>query len=132
MKPNEFKKVLKPLIKQTVKEVLLEEGVLSNIVAEVARGLQAPVILESSSEQENNDQNLEKKKEEYEARRQEKIRRLNESVDAGVDIFSGVSKIPDTPSSSGHSALANVTSDDSGVDISDIQSLVGNKWKELI
>ncbi len=40
MKTNEFKKLIKPIIKQTIKEVLLEEGVLSNIVSEVAIGLQ--------------------------------------------------------------------------------------------
>ena len=39
MKTSEFKKILKPLIEQAVKEVLLKEGVLSKVVAEVARGL---------------------------------------------------------------------------------------------
>ena len=44
MKTSEFKKILKPLIEQTVKEVLLKEGVLSKIVSEVARGLQQPLL----------------------------------------------------------------------------------------
>ena len=40
MNREELKKTLKPLIKQCIKEVLLEEsGVLSNIVSEVAHGL---------------------------------------------------------------------------------------------
>lgn len=132
MKPSEFKKVLKPLIKQTVKEVLLEEGVLSNIVAEVARGLQAPVLVESSSAKKDNHQNLKKKEEEYESARQDRIRKLNESAAIGVDVFSGVPKIPDSPSSGRGSALAHVAPDDRGVDISDIQNLVGNKWRDLI
>ena len=50
MKNNEFKKILKPLIKQTIKEVILEEGILSNIVAEVAKGLQGALIVEAKSE----------------------------------------------------------------------------------
>ena len=44
MKASEFKKILKPLIEQTVKEVLLQEGVLSKVVSEVAQGLQAPLV----------------------------------------------------------------------------------------
>ena len=46
MKKNEFKKILKPLIRQTVKEVILEEGLLSGIVAEVARGMSAAPLVE--------------------------------------------------------------------------------------
>tara|TARA_R110000824_G_scaffold285090_3_gene473302 strand:+ start:11387 stop:11785 length:399 start_codon:yes stop_codon:yes gene_type:complete len=132
MKPSEFKKVLKPLIKQTVKEVLLEEGVLSKIVAEVARGLQAPMIVESPKKRKVDHQDSKNKKEQYETNRQERIRRLNESVAVGVDVFSGVQKLPDAPSSGGTSPMAHVASDDHGVDISDIQNLVGNKWRDLI
>ena len=44
MKADEFRKILKPLIRQTVKEVLLQEGVLSKVVAEVAKGLQQPLV----------------------------------------------------------------------------------------
>ena len=46
MKASEFKKILKPLIEQTVKDVLLKEGVLSRIVAEVAKGL-SPTLTEN-------------------------------------------------------------------------------------
>ena len=46
MNKNELRKVLKPLIKQAVREVILEEGLLSNIVAEVAKGLNGNLIAE--------------------------------------------------------------------------------------
>ena len=47
MKKNEFKKILRPLIKEAVREVILEEnGVLSNIIAEVARGLNSNLVNE--------------------------------------------------------------------------------------
>ena len=62
MKTSEFKKILKPLIKQTVKEVLLEEGVLSSVVSEVARGLSGQKLVV-----ENNSENLEKKAERLDA-----------------------------------------------------------------
>ena len=39
MKLDEFRTLLKPMIKDMVKQALLEEGLLSNIVSEVAQGL---------------------------------------------------------------------------------------------
>jgi len=47
MKQAELKKVLKPLIKQCIKEVIFEEGVLSGIIMEVTRGLGASTLTES-------------------------------------------------------------------------------------
>ena len=39
MKKSDLKKVIKPLVKECIHEVLLEEGLLSNIVSEVAIGM---------------------------------------------------------------------------------------------
>ena len=38
MKKQELAKILKPLVKQCIKEVLFEEGVLSNVISEVVIG----------------------------------------------------------------------------------------------
>ena len=46
MKRSDLKKVIKPLVKECIHEVLLEEGLLSNIVSEVAQGMQGNVIVE--------------------------------------------------------------------------------------
>ena len=40
MNKNELKKVLKPLIKECIKEVMFEDGTLSSIIAEVVKGTQ--------------------------------------------------------------------------------------------
>ena len=37
MKKNDLKQLIKPLVKECIHEVLLEEGLLSNVVAEVAK-----------------------------------------------------------------------------------------------
>ena len=128
MKVSEFKKILKPLIEQTVKEVLLQEGVLSKIVSEVASGLQTP-LTEARSSAANTQQNLQVSREEYEKQKQEKIKRLNESAKfKNVNVFENVSRIPENNT---HSPLAGVAPSDSGVDISAIQGLAGGKWKRL-
>jgi len=125
MKTSEFKKILKPLIEQTVKEVLLHEGVLSKIVAEVACGLRKPLVETKNV----NKQLVQDSYEDQEARRQEKIKRLNETVNLhNTNVFDGVKEVPENSS---HESLAGVSPTDSGVDISDIQALSQGKWRRL-
>ena len=49
MKKQELQKVLKPLIKECIKEVIFEEGVLSSLIKEVAQGLGAQQTLIESA-----------------------------------------------------------------------------------
>ena len=132
MKKTELKKALKPLIKEAVREVILEEGMLSSIVTEVARGLSSQrlvaegVTVAPSAEPSQDD--LEEKARRMEAQRQEKIRRLNESSKLG-DVFKGTKEIV---TESGQGALAGVATGDKGVDISGIEALASGKWKALM
>ena len=131
MNKNELKKVLKPLIKQTIREVILEEGLLSNIVAEVAKGLNGNLIAETKQKGPSK-QELERRAEEAEKQRQDKIRRLNESMKStigGVNVFEGTAPIVEEGQKG--AALAGVSADDSGVDISGIMNIANGKWKTL-
>ena len=131
MNKNELKKVLKPLIKQTIREVILEEGLLSNIVAEVAKGLNGNLIAETKQKGPSK-QELERRAEEAEKQRQDKIRRLNESMKStigGVNVFEGTAPIVESQQKG--AALAGVSADDSGVDISGIMNIANGKWKPL-
>ena len=132
MKANEFKKILKPLIKQTVKEVLLEEGVLSKIVSEVALGLGQSTIVENKVPHSRESKNIDDQRNAeilYEKQRQERIKRLNKKVGMNVDLFEGT-KLP--VETNGHSALSGQDPSDKGVDISAIEKLANGKWKQLI
>jgi hypothetical protein len=125
MKVSEFKKILKPLIEQTVKEVLLQEGVLSKIVSEVATGLQTPLV--ENKKQQSVDTRL--SEEQYERQRQERIKKLNESTKLkSVNVFEGVRQIPETNQAG---PLAGVSPGDAGVDITAIQAIAKGKWKKL-
>tara|TARA_R110002110_G_scaffold381104_1_gene591977 strand:- start:402 stop:794 length:393 start_codon:yes stop_codon:yes gene_type:complete len=126
MKTSEFKKILKPLIEQTVKEVLLKEGVLSKVVAEVAKGLQQPLLKNQTTSAPVVAERQEA--EDYEKQKKERIKRLNESAGIGAEVFNNVKKLTESDSSS---PLSGVRSDDAGVDISGIQKLSSGKWKQL-
>jgi hypothetical protein len=131
MDRNEFKKILKPLIKQTIKEVLFEEGVLSNIVSEVVTGMGAKrVVAEVAPTKASNgptQEEISRREEEAEAARQLRIKKLNEA--AKINVFEGTTPVPETAAPS---PLQGMSSNDSGVDISGILNLANGKWKKLI
>ena len=145
MKKSELKNVLKPLIKQCVKEVLLEEGVLSNIVSEVAVGLK-PLLTENrnysaekSAVPSNQDALLQQQRAELEEEKQRMIkeqkRKILNATGFGNEIFEGVDPIssvgvPDESPS--HGALSGIDPKDPGVDISGIMALGGHKWNKLV
>ena len=47
MKRSELKDLIKPIVKECIKESIFEDGVLSNVIAEVAKGLQGTMIQEA-------------------------------------------------------------------------------------
>ena len=47
MKKTDLKQLIKPLVKECIHEVLIEEGLLSNVVSEVAKGMQDNMVMES-------------------------------------------------------------------------------------
>ena len=136
MKKNDLKTMLKPLIKECIKECIFEEGVLSGIITEVAKGMANQRIVAEGLTIENktntpDPEELQKKAEALEAQRQERIKKLNETMSfGGVDVFEGTKEI--LPEGNQHSPLAGTAPNDSGVDISGIVNLANGKWKHLI
>ena len=129
MNKTELKKILKPLIKQCIKEVIFEDGTLSNIVSEVARGLgTAPVITETQTPK------TQKMKLESASDAKARLQRKKQMLDAigresynGVDLFEGTTPAP-APTQQGHGALSGVDPRDPGVDIT---ALPSSAWKKL-
>ena len=141
MNRAQLKKALKPLVKECIKEALLEEGVLSSIISEVMAGLSsAPVISEKPTRrvQQELRETDDKKRQRYEVDRQERIRKLNESVSGGfggIDLFEGTEPIPNEGSSQPQSApgaMGGVDPGDPGVDISGLMGAAGGHWKKLL
>jgi len=136
MKREQLKKLIKPIIKECIHEVIIESGVLSNIVAEVAKGMgnvlvESPQVQAAPKPQANHNQEaISYQKERLREQRQQ----LAESVGGGVyeNIFEGVSPTTVEKGPAEQAApLAGVNPSDPGVDISGIIAMGGNHWKSL-
>jgi hypothetical protein len=137
MKKQEFKN----LIKESVKEVLLEGGILSTIIAEVVKGLATPVVTEQKSSQKPpslkaaESKLLQQEKDSQRQRLADTKRKMMEAIGkssyGGIDIFEGTEALRGGTSNGHDSVLADVDPSGPGVDIS---ALAGKKsvWKQLI
>lgn len=137
MKKSELKSLLKPLIKECIKEVVFEEGILSNIVSEVAHGLGRSPIVESASASPapnvaNTEALLAEQRAAVEKQKSELLAAINKESYGGVNVFEGTA-----PLSSGGNVstgpetrgpLSDIDPHDPGVDISDILGIAGNRW----
>lgn len=129
------KSELKSIIKECVKEILFEEGVLSNLVAEVAFGITKAQgqLLEVNHQQSVTQADDEAKAAEKEQQKRRLLETKKKMLDAiGGERMKGVFEGTEPlPSSNPHSPLAGKAPDDAGVDITGLFSLAGNRWQHL-
>ena len=134
---------LKAMIKECVKEALFEEGILSEIIAEVAFGLTKAqsVMLEQQAPQEPSPQIQQKLNEEREEEHRKKLletkRKMIDAIggERMANVFEGTQPLSSAGSTKGSASpqgpLAGRDPNDSGVDISGLFSLAGQKWNQL-
>ena len=113
------KSELKNIIKECVREVIFEEGTLSNIIMEVAQGLRgSPVIQET---QNSTPQRKVSSRTEVKSRILSEVGKNSYAAVkekfSNPELFEGTQPIVE---GSGQGALSGIAADDSGVDISNI------------
>ena len=137
MNKNELKKVLKPLIRECIKEDIFEEGTLSTIISEVVRGTSQPLVQETKSrvKLENDKRHQKESRQKVIQERQKKLLdSIGRSAYNGVDLFEGTTPLSNRDSGSstspqGSKPLDGVDPSDPGVDISKFNS--SGIWKKL-
>ena len=135
---------LKSIIKECVKETLFEEGVLSEIIAEVAYGItKAQGLLAESSTQlvekaqptpaADKAARLAREEEHRKTLLETKRKMLNAIGDKKMgNVFEGTEPLKAEGShASTIPALQNRDPSDAGVDISGLFNLAGRKWQQL-
>jgi len=137
MNKSDLKKLIKPIVKECINEVLLEEGLLSSVVSEVAIGLQGNVIVENKLKNptKNNNDTQRKTKEASEKINKHRAKMM-EAIGAdaynGVDLFENTT--PMSPQESAASKPGSVDLGSPGSAGVDISSLVGGAseiWKAM-
>jgi len=137
MKKSEFKE----MIKESVKEVLVEEGVLKTVISEVVKAVGTiQVQPETTAGQQLFAQKAireatQKQKQKLTEKKEKMLDAIGKDSYGGVDIFEGTTPLksggsPDT-SPAPSSALGGVDPHDAGVDISNLFAGV-DVWKKLI
>jgi len=132
---------LKNIIKECVKEVLFEEGVLSNLVAEVAFGITKAQnnLVEQQVPTKDIKALKEAQQQEEETRRRKMLETKRKMLDAMgnskmANVFEGTEPLKQggQPGASvAHGPMSGRDPSDAGVDISGLFSLAGQKWNAL-
>ena len=128
MKKSDLKELIKPLVKECIHEVLLEEGLLSNVVSEVAKGLgSAPVITEQA---EQPVRVAPPKKRSYNQDRKKLMDAIGNEAYNGVNLFEGTTP---TPAQQEQAAGSVDMGDprDAGVDIGSILGHSSKIWESM-
>jgi len=124
MNKDQLKKTLRPMIKECIKEVIFEEGILSSIISEVVKGTGTPLV-------ESRQPTYQQPQIDYEARERaakEKRRKMLDSIGRdsynGVDLFEGTQPLQERRSSStspqGSKPLDGIAPNDPGVNLSSL------------
>tara|TARA_R110000824_G_scaffold110141_2_gene258054 strand:+ start:2003 stop:2419 length:417 start_codon:yes stop_codon:yes gene_type:complete len=137
MKKTELKQLIKPLVKECIHEVLIEEGLLSNVVAEVAKGMQGNLVVEKTHKKKERlfteDLQMKRKtaetKVKMEEHRKKIMKSMGKSAYNGVDLFEGTEPMRSSDSQQTHADLGNPT--DSGVDISSLVGGASKIWQAI-
>jgi len=134
MNKADLKKLIKPLVKECINEVLIEEGLLSNVVTEVARGMQTGLMVEQATQ--NPKQSARPTSAETTKKVNEHREKLMKSIGAdaynGVDLFEGTNPMTTHDASEpkpGQVDLGNPV--DPGVDISSLVGGASRMWDAM-
>jgi len=134
MKRAELKKILKPLIKECIKEVIFEDGTLSTIISEVLKGTSTQqVVYESKKPQslETDQQATQRRRQHLQENKRKMLDSIGKGAFNGVNLFEGTTPMSTQSTSTPHGsqALDGVAPNDPGVDLS-VFGTTG-MWKKL-
>ena len=142
MNKTQLKKLIKPVVKECIQEVLIEEGLLTEVVSQVTAGLTKQPIVENKPKKRNDklfneDLQMQRKSREANKKLQEHRRKLLDSIggDAynGVDLFEGTEPMRQTgtPGQAHKPSVLGDDPSDAGVDISSIMGNSSKIWQAL-
>lgn len=142
MNKTQLKKLIKPVVKECIQEVLIEEGLLTEVVSQVTAGLSKKPFVENKPKKTkdnlfNEDLQMKRKTQEVNQKLQEHRKKLLDSIGKeaynGVDLFEGTEPIREsgTPGASHRPNVLGDDPNDAGVDISSLMGNASKVWQAL-
>tara|TARA_A100000172_G_C3025048_1_gene104541 strand:- start:240 stop:689 length:450 start_codon:yes stop_codon:yes gene_type:complete len=138
MKKSEFKKLIKPIVQECIKESLLEDGLISGVIAEVVKGMSSQTLIETKAPEPKVEPAMERMKanafsKEQSGKLKQHKKKLMAAIGGGayngVDLFEGTTPAPSEQSpTSQASSMSGQSSQDPGVDITNLFGSVGHNW----
>ena len=135
MKREELRRMIKPMVRDCVHELLLEDGFLSTLISEVARGLSnATVLTEQVTPPAPTPQPApEPRHTDYTEQKRGLMDAIGRGAYNGVDLFESTTPTPPPAKAAPQgSPMSGIDPSDRGIDISAIEKLAGRNWKNLI
>jgi hypothetical protein len=135
MKKSDLKQLIKPLVKECIHEVLLEEGLLSNIVSEVAKGMQGSLIVEAKPQQKrpkalfSEERAVKRKAVDTMEQRRKLMEAIGSDAYNGVNLFEGTEALSRYEAATPKAGSVDLGSPaDAGVDISSLIPDASRLW----
>ncbi len=141
MKRSQLRQIIKPIVQECLHEAIVESGILTRVISEVVRGVNSGVITESRPQpQPKVVDNTKERDEAQKQRLRETKARMMEAIGKNaygdVNLFEGTEPLKQAgvpnQQAAPSSPLSQSDPRDSGIDISSIMNVAGNKWKRLI
>ena len=120
MNKEQLKKTLRPMIKECIKEVIFEEGILSSIISEVVKGTSQPLVESRQPTYQQPQVDYEAKQRAEKERRRKILDSIGRDAYNGVDLFEGTQPLKESRSTAPHGskALDGIAPNDPGVNLS--------------
>tara|TARA_A100001515_G_scaffold142706_1_gene142161 strand:+ start:2318 stop:2725 length:408 start_codon:yes stop_codon:yes gene_type:complete len=119
MNKEQLKKTLRPMIKECIKEVIFEEGILSSIISEVMKGTSQPLVESRQPTYQQPQVDYEAKQRAEKERRRKMLDSIGRDAYNGVDLFEGTQPLRESRSTAPHGskALDGIAPNDPGVNL---------------
>tara|TARA_R110000824_G_scaffold238738_1_gene427462 strand:- start:293 stop:703 length:411 start_codon:yes stop_codon:yes gene_type:complete len=135
MKKTQLKELIKPLVKECIHEVLIEEGLLSNVVAEVAKGMQQTTLVEARQapspppEARRMQEKTIASRQKLVAHKKSLMESIGQDAYNGVNLFEGTEALSNSQPAGGQTDLGDPR--DAGVDIASLMGKRSAVWEAL-
>jgi flagellin-like hook-associated protein FlgL len=133
MNKEQLKKTLRPMIKECIKEVIFEEGILSSIISEVVKGTSQPLVESRQPTYQQPQVDYEAKQRAEKERRRKILDSIGRDAYNGVDLFEGTQPLKESRSTAPHGskALDGIAPNDPGVNLAAL-GINTSIWSKLV